>query len=399
MNMPACNQTLTAIFYNNPDEYPPIINGVRLLAQAGWHVNLLCRDNGKQWKVEYPKEVRVERIRANEKSSWLEYLGFLRQVLLRNHKRSRLFVGHDMHGLLPARLLASRFRRPLVYHCHDFADRNHSAPLGSRVVRAFEQRFARTANLLIVPDKERASVMEAALRMKHPALIVANAPLLRPANQNELLRQTLAAKGLKSERILLRQGRIGVGHAIDATVRSIPFWAKPEWSFVVMGFGEGDYLDHLTSVAKRQGVGEQFVILPAVGYDHVAAYTAGADAGHALYEPIHVNNVHITTASNKIMEYMAAGLPLLVSDTPALGELVEKFSCGVTANERSSESIAAAVNTLLGCPVRAAQMGKAGRRVFEEVFCYDRQFAPVLEWLAIQSSSRHRSLGRLMPNY
>jgi glycosyltransferase involved in cell wall biosynthesis len=386
MNVPAHNQTLTAIFYNNPDEYPPIINGVRLLAQAGWQVHLFCRDNGKEWNVVYPSEVRVERIRADQKSSWREYFGFLRRVMLRNHKHSRLFVGHDMHGLLPARLLASRFRRPLVYHCHDFADRNLSAPLGSRVVRAFEQRFARSANLLIVPDKERAFVMEAALRTKHPALIVANAPLRQPANQSELLRRTLAASGKQFDKILLRQGRIGVGHAIEATVRSIPFWANQKWGFVAMGYGEMEYLNHLVSVAQRLGIGERFVILPPVSYDRVTGYTVGADAGHALYDPITFSHAHPATASNKIMEYMAAGLPLLVSDTTALRELVETFQCGITANESVPESIAEAVNTLLADSDFAYRMGRAGKQAFEKVFCYERQFAPAVAMIRTLSA-------------
>jgi hypothetical protein len=106
--------TLTAIFYNNPDEYPPIINGVRLLAKAGWKIKLLCRDNGRQWNVAYPNEAHVERIRANKSSSWQEYFGFLIRVLRQCGSDSRLYVGHDMHGFLPARVLASRFRRRLV---------------------------------------------------------------------------------------------------------------------------------------------------------------------------------------------------------------------------------------------------------------------------------------------
>jgi glycosyltransferase involved in cell wall biosynthesis len=119
--------------------------------------------------------------------------------------------------------------------------------------------------------------------------------------------------------------------------------------------------------------------LPPVGYDRVPEFTVGADVGHALYDPIHINNVHISTASNKIMEYMASGLPLLVSDAPALRSLVKRHGCGVTANEVDPLSIAAAINSLLGKPDRAGRMGRAGRRAFEQVFCYERQFAPALE--------------------
>ena len=81
------------------------------------------------------------------------------------------------------------------------------------------------------------------------------------------------------------------------------------------------------------------------------------------------------------MEYAAAGLPLIVSDRPALRQLVETYECGVCADERSPVSIAVAVNTLLGDSDLAQRLGQNGRRAFEEVFCYERQFAPVLEAL------------------
>ncbi len=124
---------------------------------------------------------------------------------------------------------------------------------------------------------------------------------------------------------------------------------------------------------------EQFVILPPVGYDEVQHFTKGADVGHALYQPLHVNNVHISTASNKIMEYLQAGLPLLVSDRPALRALVEQHGCGLSADEASLQSIAEAVNQLLSDGEGAKQIGDLARRAFEDVFCYDKQFAPALD--------------------
>jgi glycosyltransferase involved in cell wall biosynthesis len=145
-----------------------------------------------------------------------------------------------------------------------------------------------------------------------------------------------------------------------------------------MGVGQSSYIEHLQRVAAELGVRKRFAVLPPVGYDEVLQFTVGADVGHGLYEPSHVNNVHIATASNKIMEYMACGVPVLVSDRPGLRDLVQNHRCGVCADESSPEAIAAAVNALLRHREQAADMGKAGRHAFETVFCYERQFAPVL---------------------
>jgi glycosyltransferase involved in cell wall biosynthesis len=281
--------------------------------------------------------------------------------------------------LLPARLLASRHRRPLVYHCHDFADRNCTLSLGSRLVRAFQHYFARTADLVIVPDAERGALIARELHLKRAPLLVANAPLSRPAAKGEALRQALCQRGASFERVVFRQGRIGTGHGIEVTLRSMPLWASENWGFAVMGIAEPAYLGQLSALAQALGVEKRFVVLPPVGYDQVAQFTPGADLGHALYEPVHFNHTYFTTASNKVMEYMAAGLPLLISDTPVSRALLEKYACGLTADHSRPESVAAAVNCLLGDPARARQMGAAAARAFEQVFCYERQFAPALD--------------------
>lgn len=370
---------LQAIFYGNPDQYPPIINGARLLAQAGFYIDIFCRWGAAQWNVAYPDTVRIHRIKTETGSSWREYLSFIGKVLRRGDSSAAAFIGHDMHGLLPARLLGSRYRRPVIYHCHDFAEKDRKIPSGSGLVRFLERCSARSANVVVIPDAERANVIARELRLRRDPLVAANAPLTRALGSGSVLHQTLAASGRQFERILFRQGRIGLGHGIEKTIESILCWASNKWGFVLMGIGDASYIRRLNDHARRLGVQEQFFVLPPVGYDRVCEFTPGASVGHALYDPIHINNVHIATASNKIMEYMEAGLPLLVSDTSRLRGMVNRYECGLTADEESPESIASAVNSLLCNPEKARMMGVGARRAFEQEFCYERQFAPVIE--------------------
>lgn len=373
------NPLIQAVFYNNPDLYPPIINSSRLLACENIQVDILCRENGQHWGVTYPEAVTIRRFEHKSAPSWQAYLPFVVTVWRQGRRDASLFVGHDMHGLLPARLLASRYKRPLVYHCHDFADKSRHLPTGSRVVRMFERLFAKTADLVIVPDKERAQVVLRELNLPKFPLIVANSPIRPYAVSSHRLSQSLGALNKKYNRILLRQGRIAVGHAIEATLQSMPLWQDPSWAFVIVGLAEENYRQHLWRLASLLGVEDRFVILPPVNYDEVQSYTVSADAGHALYEPIHINNMFITTASNKIMEYMAAGLPLLVSDRPGLRDLVQDYACGMVADENSPDSIAQAVNSLFCNPEVTRQLGEASLKAFVDKYNYKYQFDPVLK--------------------
>lgn len=378
-NRTALSNSIQAVFYGDPDQYPPIINGSRLLAEAGFEIDIFCRWNARRWNVSYPAAVRIHRINTETGSTLREYLSFVRKVVQRGDGGAAIFIGHDMHGLLPARLLGSRYRRPVIYHCHDFTDKSRALRLGGRLVRTFEQHFARSADLVIVPDAGRAKVIADALRLKREPLVVANAPLNRPPVVSGALRDAMAMNKRHFAKIVFRQGRIGKGHAIEATLHSIPHWSNQDWGFVVMGTGEASYVEKLNQVARNLGVERQLLVMPAVGYDLVREFTADANIGHALYDPIHINNEFIATASNKIMEYMEAGIPLLVSDTPPLNKLLSRYHCGLSVDEKSPKSIAAAVNTLLGDQQKARQLAAAARQAFEREFCYERQFAPVIE--------------------
>jgi glycosyltransferase involved in cell wall biosynthesis len=372
---------IQSFFYNNPDYYPPIINSAILLHKVGYVQTIICRDNLSYKGQPYPETTTLHRILSNTRNSLLEYIGFIVQTLRYSRAKSEIYIGHDMHGFLVARIVSMLKRRPVIYHCHDFAESESKLGLGGSLVRTFERLFAKTADIVIVPDYDRATVVAQQLNLPKFPIIAANAPIHTPPKSNTL-RETLHSRGYHFEKIVLRQGRISQGHALEVTLQSMPNWASKEWGFVLLGFGDDAYIESLYQLATKLGVREQFVILPAVNYDSVLQYTVGANMGHALYEPLHINNRYITTASNKIMEYMAAGLPILLSATTSSDNLLARHPVGITADVTSPETIADAINTVLSNPSLANSMSIASRHAFESEFQYEKQYAPVLEAIA-----------------
>ncbi len=370
---------IQGFFYNNPDNYPPIINGARLLAEAGFKVELYCRDDGKDWQVSYPDAVTIERIGPVHANTQRNYFSFCRHAMSRGKRSATAFIGHDLHGLVPARLLAGRFKRPLVYHCYDYSGNGYGRTFSTSILGMLQFGFARRAGLVTVPDEGLAQLLASDLRLKRLPLVMVNSPLNRSKREGAL-HTALRERERNFDKIVLRQGRIGPGHALEVTLRSIPRWTSRKWGFVVMGIGDAGYIQSLTELAVSLGVENQFVVLPPVAYDQVARFTGDADLGHALYEPAHVNNLNIAGAC-KIQEYLAAGLPLLVSDRPSLRSLIEEYSCGVTACDTSPQDIARAVNTLLDDEESARQMGLAAAHAFETKFRFDFQFQPVIDVL------------------
>lgn len=374
-----------SILYGNPDYYPPMINAAEVFQQQHIRQFLLCLDfNSAIWPqppITYPPSTQVVRLKPRVTNSFLKYVTFCVQTLRQSDRSADWLIAYNMHALVPARLATWLSGQRLAYHSHDYLENSDAHTLSTRLIKAFERLFARTADLVIVPDQARADLMARELNLSSPPVIVANAALHAPAQPSERLAAALAERGCHFDKVVFRPGRVGRGHAIDSTIRSLPLWANPHWGFVVMGPCPAEDRQWLEQLAVEVGVADRFVILPAVSYTQVLEYASGADLGHGLYEPIHVNNRFITTASNKIMEYIAVGLPLLLSDSAGNRALVDEYNNGLIVPYDDPAAIAAGVNQILGAEERAAALAAGSRRAFEEEFNYADQLTPVIERL------------------
>lgn len=373
---------LFSVFYNNPDFYPPIINSATLLCGIFNTSFLFTRDQDFAVlplnAVSYPPSVDILRMRLPSVPNVLKYALFVAKAARFNRFRPDFVMAHDAHALLPAWLLAKRSGSPLAYHCHDYMDDSEVVTGSQRLFKALERKIAPAADVVIIPDAERAAVMIQQLGLTREPIIAANAPL-SDAPRSTVLQDSLRSQGKDFSKIVFRQGRIGPNHALEATIRSMPLWADPSWGFVIMGSADAAYREHLLQFAAELGVSQQLAILPAVAYPDVASFTVGATLGHGLYDPTHFNHRFFTTASNKIMEYIAAGLPVLLSESTGSQALLSRYRIGLTADEKSPESIASAINAMLGGPEQMVSMQAESKRAFEEEFNYRQQYAPVIE--------------------
>ena len=75
----------------------------------------------------------------------------------------------------------------------------------------------------------------------------------------------------------------------------------------------------------------------------------------------------------KMFEYMALGLPVVVSDFPLYRKIVESAGCGLCVDPADPASIAAALSHLLKNPAEAAAMGRRGRQAVIDHYRWDEE--------------------------
>jgi glycosyltransferase involved in cell wall biosynthesis len=84
----------------------------------------------------------------------------------------------------------------------------------------------------------------------------------------------------------------------------------------------------------------------------------------------------------KLFEYMAAGVPAVVSDFPLWREMVEGAGCGLLVDPLDEAAISAACERLLTDDALAQRLGDAGRRAARERYAWAGEAERLLAFYA-----------------
>lgn len=138
----------------------------------------------------------------------------------------------------------------------------------------------------------------------------------------------------------------------------------------------GEYLNELKSLPGWNKV-SYFGVLP---HAQVVDLYNQSSLGLAI-ESYDNPNAGFRTGSlgcTKIPDYMASGLPVIVSDTVVWGSVVNKYKCGVVVKDPNNrDEIADAISSILDNPNKAIEYGLNAKRASKEEFNWSSQ-EPIL---------------------
>jgi len=94
---------------------------------------------------------------------------------------------------------------------------------------------------------------------------------------------------------------------------------------------------------------------------------------------LHPTKSYIDSYPTKLFEYMAVGLPVIVSNFPLWSQIVGKSQCGVCVDPLNPRDIAEKIQYLMNNPDIARKMGESGMKAVREEYNWNKESEKLLK--------------------
>jgi len=174
--------------------------------------------------------------------------------------------------------------------------------------------------------------------------------------------------------ILLYIGTLADWQGLDILIKALPkILAQQPVKLRILGRGRSRQRKMLAKQIRKLNLEEYVTVQPAVPHHEIPAVIAEADICVA---PLGLNDRNVTQGACpiKLLEYMAAGRPLLASNMPIVRELVREDVDGLLFSPNDPDDLARQANLLLKDADLAQRLaGSAAEHVRENFTWHEAQ--------------------------
>ena len=289
----------------------------------------------------------------------LVYLRFVRAGL---RTRADVYHAHDLNTLLMAWTASRVGKGRLVYDSHEIE--TGRAGLKMRWWAAFlERALIGRADRVICTNQTRAEYTQQRYHLS-PPVILRNLPAYVEPEPSPLLHQAL---GLASEtKVVLYQGGVQPQRGLEQLLEAAPSIAGG----VIVILGSGRLKPALQAQVARRGLEQAVRFHDAVPVGELSIWTACAYVGLQILQNTCLN--HYSSLSNKLLEYLMAGVPVVASDLPEMRRVIEDTCAGLLIDASDPAAIADAINRLLAHKALREDMS-AKAKAARERYCWERE--------------------------
>jgi len=227
-----------------------------------------------------------------------------------------------------------------------------------------ERTFYRAASRIVVISQRMAERLRARLGPAGDKVSViplgADCTLFSEAEPDLAWRRT---HGLEGKFVAVFAGAHGRVNALPWVLRAAAL-LRDDVRIRIVLIGTGILKPLLMEQARREAL-DNVLFLDPIPKERLAGVLKACDLGLMTLENL---SIFDTACPNKFMDYLAAGLPVLVNFDGEAGWICRREGCGLVVPPEDAESMAGAIRDLAADPQAARAMGDRGRALAADRF-------------------------------
>lgn len=353
-NIPASHKTAIVAVTNDLTTDQRVDRTCLTLTGMGYKVLLTGRRRRDSLTLT-PRAYRTHRMRLIFGKGPLFYAEYnLNLFFLLAFRRYDLVVSNDL-DTLPATWFAHQVRRSISVfrfdgktakpvHIHDCHEYFRGVP--ELVGRSFAPKIWKMFEDHIYPRLRYVTAVNDSIAGLYSAEYGNTITVMRNVPFRKALTPATRRQDLNigpHQQVIFYQGAVNVDRGLEEVIKAMKFLTT-DAVFVVAG--TGDVFDDLKALIRNEGCENKVIMLGQIPFADLHAFTMMADIGLSVEKDIGIN--YHFALPNKIMDYIQANVPLLVSPLPEMKSLVERYQIGEFIDSHKPEDLATRIGSMLG---------------------------------------------------
>lgn len=254
-----------------------------------------------------------------------------------NQIKPDIIHANDLNALPIAYFSAKKTKSKIVYDSHEIFTENIGI-----ADRKLIKKFYKTIESYLVPKVHKIVMVSTSSAKIFSKMYNIPEPMVVMNCANKIDTSKLKEKNKQAFEILY-QGKFYNGRGYEDFVKTAALFSSSEGiQFVLRGYGSIE--SSLRNLATSLDTGDVLRFDPPVNVSDITIEASSSHVGIILTESININ--FINTLSNKLFEYLNAGLPVILTNIPEHKLLNDKYKFGILIDNISPENIARAVRLL-----------------------------------------------------
>jgi len=307
------------------------------------------------------REYAMHRMRLLFEKGPLFYAEYnIRLFLFLVFRSHQLLVSNDL-DTLPAVYLAhvwSRFVNSLLSHfrinnrnfafrhmhlhdCHEYfrgVPELVGRPFTVRLWKALEDAIFPRLSMITAVNKSIADLYCKEYQTGS-VVVVRNLPFRKQAEATGMRQQLMIGQ---ERRVIFYQGAVNLGRGLEEAVMAMKFLRSDAMLVIA---GTGDLFFELKDLVESEKCCDRVMLLGEIPFQYLHAYTLMADIGISIEKDLGINYHY--ALPNKVMDYIQARVPILVSPFPEMRAIVERFDIGCFISGHDPRQLATTFDEML----------------------------------------------------